>query len=253
MIQIIVIGILLFAASIFTDANADTIDLPNLKRPATGTNLGGGKYALDVSLPPGAVTVEGSKTIGEPNAVNDKGLTVLGVRKDSPGPLTGVADGDYTPFLVDSNGDLRVFTTNPANGANGSPAPSVGTMVGGYDGTNLRYLSTDTNGVLKVDVKGKTQVLDSRNDYSGTPVNTTSWTQLIASTPQAISEVEIFDSSGQTMELGIGPPSSETRILYISPGGNGRVPLIIPAGSRISIRAVSGNATVGENLINFYN
>ena len=38
-------------------ALAEPIVLPNLNKNATGSSLGGGKYALDVSLPPGAVKI----------------------------------------------------------------------------------------------------------------------------------------------------------------------------------------------------
>jgi hypothetical protein len=213
MINIIAVLLLLFGVSIATDANSATVDLPNLKKTATGTDLGGGKFGLDVSLPPGAVTVDGGKDIGQASVIpGDKGLTILGLRKDSTGSVTGVADGDYGPFQLDADGNLK----------------TVGSTV------------------------NKTQVDDSYNDYTVTPVTTGAWVELIASTPVDITEAEIFDSSGQMLELGVGAASSEVRVLYVAPGGNGRVPLVIPSGSRISIRAVTGTANVGFNMINFF-
>lgn len=211
MIQILLVGLVLFGVSVLTDANASSIDLPNLKRPATGTDLGGGKYALDVSLPPGAVVVEGGKDIGDASVVpGDKGLVVLGVRKDSAGAL--VNDGEYTPPLFDSNGSMKVVST-----------PS-----------------------------GSSVVTTVRNVYSLTNVTTGAWVELVSSTPSDINRLEIFDSSGQTMEIGIGALSSETRLLLVFPGGNGTVYVNIPSGTRISVRAVSGTANVGEIDINFY-
>jgi hypothetical protein len=99
---------------------------------------------------------------------------------------------------------------------------------------------------------GKTCHNRVRIDYSSTSVLTSAYTQVLASTSSAISEVEIFDSSGNTMILATGAPSSEGEVLYIVPGGNGRVPVKIASGTRVAIKALSGNATSGEIVINFY-
>jgi hypothetical protein len=64
--------------------------------------------------------------------------------------------------------------------------------------------------------------------------------------------LEIFDSSGQTMELGMGASGSETRIALILPGGNGQIPILIQQGTRLSVRAVSGTASSGELDLNAY-
>lgn len=86
-----------------------------------------------------------------------------------------------------------------------------------------------------------------RNDYSGVNVTTGAWVQLIASTAADIAALTIFDSCGQTLELGTGGGGAETRRLIIPPGGiDGQLQLAIPAGTRVSIRAVSGNCTSGE-------
>lgn len=91
-----------------------------------------------------------------------------------------------------------------------------------------------------------------RNDYTGTSVTTGAYVQLVASTSAACSEVEIFDSSGQDLVLAVGAAASEVDQLGIFPGGNGRVPLAIPASSRISVKAKSATASVGVLLINLY-
>ncbi len=91
-----------------------------------------------------------------------------------------------------------------------------------------------------------------RYDYSGGTVSTVAYTQLIAATAATASQLEIFDSSGQTLVLAIGAALAEVDQLYIIPGGNGRIPIQIPSGSRLSIKAVSANATVGECTVNLY-
>lgn len=99
---------------------------------------------------------------------------------------------------------------------------------------------------------GRSVVTTVRNDYSSTNVTTGAWVQLVASLASAVNMIEIFDSSGQTLELGIGAPASETRLILVFPGGNGQVPVSIGSGTRLSIRAVSATANAGELDINLY-
>jgi hypothetical protein len=93
----------------------------------------------------------------------------------------------------------------------------------------------------------KSYVGSARNDYTGTNVTTGAWVELIASLGSAVRGIMLFDSSGQTLELGVGAAASEARVLLIPPGGlNGFIPLKIASGARVSVRAVSANATEGE-------
>jgi hypothetical protein len=89
-----------------------------------------------------------------------------------------------------------------------------------------------------------------RYDYT-VAVTTGAWTELDAALDATTGWIELFDSSGQTMELGQGPAGSETRICLVPPGGFA-VPraLLLPQGMRLSIRAVSADATSGELVIN---
>lgn len=88
--------------------------------------------------------------------------------------------------------------------------------------------------------------------YSTTNVTTAAWVQLIASLNYDVTRVEIFDSSGQTLMLGLGASGSESNYFDITPGGNGMVDAKISKGSRISLRALSSTASSGEITINFY-
>lgn len=99
---------------------------------------------------------------------------------------------------------------------------------------------------------GRTVVTTTRNDYSSVNVTSGAWVQLIASTSAEINSFEIFDSSGQTLELGTGGSGSETRLILVFPGGNGLVRAQIASGTRISIRAVSATANSGEIDINWF-
>lgn len=99
---------------------------------------------------------------------------------------------------------------------------------------------------------GRSKVSIVRNDYSSVNVTTSAYTQLIASTSAQINKIQIFDSSGQTMVLAVGAAASEVDQIYIFPGGNGDVELLIPAGSRVSVKAVSATADSGELIINCF-
>jgi hypothetical protein len=141
-----------------------------------------------------------------------------------------------------------------ATAANGSASlPALLKIIAGWDGTNIRVIKTDALGNVVISPSaGESQTETVRNEYGVTPVTTGAWVTLVASLASAIKALEIFDSSGQTLEIGIGGIGSEVRQLLVFPGGNGKVPCIIPSSTRVSIRAVSANASVGEIDINFY-
>lgn len=99
---------------------------------------------------------------------------------------------------------------------------------------------------------GKTAVTFATNDYSSTTVTASAYTELISSLSANISEVEIFDSSGEFLYLATGGSGSETNKIIITAGGNGRIPLSIVSGTRVSIKALSASASTGRIVVNFY-
>lgn len=137
------------------------------------------------------------------------------------------------------------------------PTVCVGTAAQGSDNQLYLISINEATGALKtettVSISNKTPVFKTYLDYSVTNVTTAAFVQLIASTVSVCTEIEIFDSSGQLLRLAIGAAAAETDLLYVFPGGNGRVPCVINASSRISIRAVTATANVGFIAINFYN
>ena len=89
--------------------------------------------------------------------------------------------------------------------------------------------------------------------YSYTvPVTTAAYTELIASTSAAASKIYIFDSSGQSLYIAFGAAAAEVDKMIISPGGNGECSLAIPAGTRVSIKAIGTNATTGIIIANLF-
>lgn len=135
-------------------------------------------------------------------------------------------------------------------------ATNLKTQANTYDGSGNAITSTAS--ALDVNIKSGSPAGRAKanaptlNDYSSTPVTSAAYVQLIASTTSAANLVEIFDSSGVALLFAVGAPASEIDQFYITPGGNGQVPLAIPAGSRISIKAASTSATVGFITVNLY-
>lgn len=137
--------------------------------------------------------------------------------------------------------------------------PSVALAVPAYMYDASGNPITSTGGALNIagsisaSAGGLTPFATARNVYSSTNVTTGAWVQLVASTASITNAIDLFDSSGQTLELGTGPAASETRLILIYPGGNGPQPIKIPASTRISIRAVSGTSSTGEIDLNLLN
>lgn len=113
-------------------------------------------------------------------------------------------------------------------------------------------LPLPTGAATEASVQRLNSVSLLRNSYAVTSVTTGAYVQLVASVASAIKEIEIFDSSGESLVLALGASGSEADKVYVFPGGNGRIPMQISVGQRLSIKAVSANAISGELLINFY-
>lgn len=91
-----------------------------------------------------------------------------------------------------------------------------------------------------------------RNDYSSVNVTTAAYVELDDSLDGDTNDIEIFDSSGQTLVLALGPAGSEKDLMFIMPGGNGRIQCKLDLGLRLSVKAISANATSGELTINLW-
>lgn len=106
--------------------------------------------------------------------------------------------------------------------------------------SNGSAFTTQTAGRSKVDL--------ITYDHA-TPVTTSAYTQIIASTSGTINQLHIFDSSGEGLILATGAAASEVNVAYIPPGGlNAALDLAIPSGTRLSIKALTA-ATASGNLM----
>lgn len=190
----------------------------------------------------GTITFQGSN-----NAFSTfQAITSINISSASTQSATTTANGFYSVVCA-GFAQVRAIMTAYTSGSaaitmEGSAAHRVVVPLQGIP-ANLQATVTTA---------GKSKVNLARNDYSGTSVTTAAYVQLIASTASAASLVELFDSSGQTLVLAVGAAASEVDQFYINPGGNGQVPLSIPAGSRVSIKAVTATAAAGYINLTLY-
>lgn len=143
------------------------------------------------------------------------------------------------------NTSLATIATNSAN------IPTVGqkTMA-----ASQPVVIASNQSVISVTPGGKALANAPTVTTYATPVTSSAYTTIVASTTSATTLVEIFDSSGVAIFFAVGAAAAEVNQFVIYPGGNGQVPLAIPAGSRISYKAVSTSATGASayNVLNLY-
>ncbi len=220
---------------------------------ATGTGTGGS------GIP--RVTVSSDSTIGIV-----AGTAIIGkvaIDQTTPGTTNAVKSTNF-PTTVDTDTGASGASTLrfvPATRSEAAATPlsvrqSNGTSFADYGSgalatTTLRVVVATDNPAGA----GRAYADSVRYAYSSGAVSTVSWVQLIASTAAVINCVQLFDSSGQTLELGTGAGGAETRVLIIPPGGlDGCVPLKIAASTRIAIRALSATTgVIGEIDITGFN
>jgi hypothetical protein len=152
--------------------------------------------------------------------------------------VTGVVGG-ATPVSVQASGNYSFFRARVVLGVASATI------------NNLELIATDAPVDLSVVAKSSANA-PIFNDYSSTSVTSAAYVQLVAATSQNATEIEIFDSSGYPLYLAFGAAASEVNKVIIVPGGNGRIPLAVPAGTRLSVKSVNTSNTSGFIVINLY-
>jgi hypothetical protein len=91
---------------------------------------------------------------------------------------------------------------------------------------------------------------------TGTAAVTTAWRVVATACRTDSKSVEIFDSSGCELLLGIGPAGSEVDLIQVFPGGNGHIPLLLNQNMRLSVRVAANStptsAATGVFVMNLY-
>jgi hypothetical protein len=85
-------------------------------------------------------------------------------------------------------------------------------------------------------------------DYSSSAITNAAYSQVVASTAAAAFKLHIFDSSGEPIILALGDAGSEVDSFLIEPGGSGAVEILIPVGTRLSVKS-AGAAAVNDGLL----
>lgn len=83
--------------------------------------------------------------------------------------------------------------------------------------------------------------------YSGTNVTTGAYVTFVASTPIATSKIMLCDTSGVIIKLATGAAASEIDLITMPTTACVVIDLtqVIPIGTRLSLRAISGTASTG--------
>lgn len=170
-----------------------------------------------------ALLLSFSASAYEVDKVGSTGSVYLDTGDDVPlkaSPILGLDDdGNLQPIKVESDGTV---VTSGGGGGGGGTTP----------------------------LDGRTSVALIEYDCQSTPVTDSAYAEILASSTDIINKLDVFNSTGATLYLAVGGSGSEVNKIFIYPSGNDE-DLKIPAGSRLSIKAVSGtSASVGVIRIN---
>lgn len=217
-----------------------------------------------VSLPTGASISAKQPALGTAGTASADVITVQGIASMTALKVDGSAVTQPVSGTVTANAGTGSFTVAQATGTNLHTVVDSGTVAATQSGnwsTRTQDGSgtaiTSTGSALDVNLKTSAITINTsespytlvefvRNDYTSTAVTTGAYVQIIASTANAYKEIHIFDSSGQTLKLATGGSGSEVDKLIIPPGGTFPIKLSIASGTRVSLKAVSATASVGE-------
>jgi hypothetical protein len=90
---------------------------------------------------------------------------------------------------------------------------------------------------------------------AGTHILTSAWKELVSSMEKACDAVEILNSTGRVLLIGVGAAASEVeQNWYLMPSSEPHlVPLTLSKGDRISAKAVGADADETSQIVfNFY-
>lgn len=127
--------------------------------------------------------------------------------------------------------------------------------VGQSNGSNLHVDVDNFPSITETTIAGLLSVGNTVLDYATSNVTTSAYTTLISSTPDIINQVNIFDSSGQTLYLSYATAcadlASTANTILIFPGGSGLVSWEIPSGKCVGVEAQSATASAGALNITY--
>ncbi len=87
--------------------------------------------------------------------------------------------------------------------------------------------------------------------YGSTNVTSSAYVELVAATPFPVSRIQVSDTSTKLLKIATGAASSEVDIVTCPISGSVLIPYQIPAGTRLSIKAIDATASTGYNVVTF--
>ena len=235
--------------------------------PATSTPRLGPICRLVVVIPAGESSVatiwKPTMNINDPYMFMSNNLSVStstgfvsdGVPVDATSDSVTPANNKPLPteiYAGQGEGPLAKTVTGNTQYSNGTDFKMFPSVMLGFDGINSvhKEVTLNPDGSLPIALAAKT--VKSTIFYSHTvPVTTLAWTEIEASTVVDLGYLDIFDSSGELLVLGIGAAGSEVVAGYIFPGGC-TMDIVIPAGSRLAVKAISADTADGFLTLNAY-
>ncbi len=153
-------------------------------------------------------------------------------------------------------GEIMALTrVNTANTTIAEVAEAQVVLLGamGSDGKPYLVQIDEATGQLPVSTSGVSTITIKETKYHNYAVQgatTLAWLQMIASTSAIVTDWDVTDTSGQVLELGVGAAGAEVRFAFLPAGGGSPFQHRLAAGSRVSVRAVDGDASTGKLVIN---
>lgn len=90
-------------------------------------------------------------------------------------------------------------------------------------------------------------------DFSSNPVLNSAYTELTPSLAANVNNIQVYNTTLETLILAVGASSSEVDSLYIMPGGVESLQSVqIASGSRVSLKSAGQNVTYGSIFINYF-
>lgn len=225
-------------ASTSNALNVDVINFP-ATQPVSGT------VAVTQSTSPWVdnLTQVGGSAISLGSKTSANSLPVVIASDQGAVPVSGT--------VTANQGSANATPWNENISQYGGSATSLGQKT---SASSIPVVLASDQSALSTSQKGRALANAPTVTTYGTPVTSAAYTTIVASTTSATNLVELFDSSGVAIFFAVGAAAAEVNQFVIYPGGNGQVPLAIPAGSRISYKAVSTSASgaTAYNVLNLY-
>jgi hypothetical protein len=202
----------------FTNANGDISPI--------AVNSTGAVFMATTSMVPGTGATNLGKAEDAAHASGDTGVMALGVRNDANTAISG-ADGDYTPFATDSQGNQRIIGEVAHDAVDAGRPVKVG---GQARTTNPGAIADGDRSNFVTDKLGKQIVVGSIREMKvqqATTISNTSETTvlsagaagvfhdvygvIITNTSATATEVAFKDATAGTTRFTISAPANDTR------------------------------------------